>query len=507
MRSTFRILVAAAAVALALPQFAMAEDDIEQQLRLMDERMSQMEGQLQATQDELDASKVTVDRQQELIEKAGLEREAQSGLSKFLSETQFSGNVAASWNYNFNNPNDRSQTFPEDSEKGPPPNGTFSPAGSPKSPTVGGINAGALGLTAPFHSNHNTFQLDQFFLSMMKPATNESRGGWGVDLAWGSSADFQGIPFAEGSFDAGNTDLASGDLPHLFQAYVEYLAPLGPGLAISMGRKKTYIGAESFRADENLNITRGFVWAMQPVNHTGIWGDMEFENGLVFGLGGTNGYDNSMKDFDNEKSFIGKLGWQGEKFGAVVNGFYGGDINQHPLFGLVDSIQGGSVTSEGADSDSISLIDTVFSWTPSDRFTTWVNFDWYRADNSANPDVSSMRIYALAVAGRFGITERTGFALRYEFMYLEDHPFIFESDGVDDGGSGTQDANFWSITGTLDHALTDNLTVRAEVRYDWSGSQESPDNFFATSQVEADDDDYFTKRDQVLGVVQMLYSF
>jgi uncharacterized coiled-coil protein SlyX len=48
MRSSMKILVAAAATLLVAPQFAMA-DDIEEQLRLMNERMAQLESDLQAT--------------------------------------------------------------------------------------------------------------------------------------------------------------------------------------------------------------------------------------------------------------------------------------------------------------------------------------------------------------------------------------------------------------------------------------------------------------------------
>lgn len=506
MRSTCRILAAAAVAALALPQLAMA-GDMEEQMRLMNERMSQMEGQLQATQDELDASKDEVARQQELIEKVGIEREAQSGLSKFLSETQFSGNVAVSWGYNFNSPNEPIQTFDQDQAtsdfgnpgaRGTPPVNGF---GNFVTPTIGGINSGALGITAPYHSNHNTFQVDQFLISMIKPATSESRGGFAVELAWGASADGLGLPGGSGFSDG-----ASGDLPHLYQAYVNYLAPLGPGLDIKMGRFSTLIGAESFRADENWTITRGLVWALQPVNHTGIMGSMEFENGLEIALAGVNSYSNTMKDFDNQKGFLGRIGWTGEMFGLVVNGYYGGNISEHPIFnnnGLAEPF----ITSAGSDRDTIALVDTVLSFTPSDRFQGWVNFDWYTTDNSDVNPVSTMRIYALAAAGRFGITESTGFTLRYEWIYVEDHPAVFGPSGPGIGGSFTQDGQIMALTGVLDHSLTDNLTVRVEGRYDWAGSQESPDNFFTSSDIGAGDDDYFTKRDQFLGIVQMLYSF
>lgn len=512
MRSTCRILVAAAVAALAFPQLAMA-GDVEEQLRLMNERMAQMESQLEATKDELDASKDEVARQQELIQKAGIEREAQSGLSKFLSETQFSGNVAVSWGYNFNNPNEPLQTYSNPTTPTAVggltnPHGTAPPNGFGNyvTPTIGGINSGALGITAPYHSNHNSFQVDQFLLSMLKPATAESRGGFAVDLAWGVSADGLGLPAG-----SGQSELASGDVPHLYQAYVNYLAPLGPGLDVGMGRFATWIGAESFVADQNWNITRGLVWALQPVNHTGIWGKMEFENGFEIGLSGVNGYSNTMKDFDNQKGFLGTIGWTGEVFGLKVNGYYGGNISEHPIFnnnGLAEPF----ISSAGTDRDTIALVDTVLSFTPSDRFAGWVNFDWYTTDNSdANP-VSTMRVYALAAAGRFGITEALGFSLRYEFVYVEDHPAVFFTGAggpvpPEIGGSFTQDGQIMALTGTFDYALTDSLTVKVEGRYDWAGSQESPDNFFASSDIGAGDQDYFTREDQFLGIVQMLYSF
>ena len=86
MRSNLKVLVAAVAAVLVAPQVSMAAEDIDSQLQLMNERMSQLETQLQATQDELDASKSEVARQSDMIEKAGIEREAQSGLSAFLSD-------------------------------------------------------------------------------------------------------------------------------------------------------------------------------------------------------------------------------------------------------------------------------------------------------------------------------------------------------------------------------------------------------------------------------------
>ena len=110
MRSNLRILVVAVAALLVAP-VAMA-DSVEDQLNQMNARMEQLENQLDATQDELDASKDEVERQQGVMEKAGLERQAQSGLSAFYQNVEISGHLAGSWFWNFNDPSDAVMATP-----------------------------------------------------------------------------------------------------------------------------------------------------------------------------------------------------------------------------------------------------------------------------------------------------------------------------------------------------------------------------------------------------------
>ena len=159
MRSTWKTLAAAVATALVAPQFANA-DDVEERLQQMQERMDQLEDQLAATNDQLEASTTRVEEQERVIERAGLDdRSAASSLSRFLEMTEISGFIAASWNYNFNNPDASALGMQA-------PEGIASPAG-----TVNGWNSGALGLTAPLHSNPNTFQVDQLWFSLKKPVS------------------------------------------------------------------------------------------------------------------------------------------------------------------------------------------------------------------------------------------------------------------------------------------------------------------------------------------------
>ena len=485
MRSNLKVLVAAVAAVLVAPQVSMAAEDIDSQLQLMNERMSQLETQLQATQDELDASKSEVARQSDMIEKAGIEREAQSGLSAFLSETQFSGFLAASYTWNFNNPN-------VDNDHGTPSDvGVGDNIG-----TRNGENTGILRIVSPHHTNHNNFQVDQFFISMINPADAENRAGWGAELVWGAGADAQ---TSFGVLDDDEFVEGTGEVPHLYQAYVEYLWDIGEGVGMQLGRWEGVIGAESFRADRNFNVTRGVVWALQPVNHTGLRIRGDCECGFDWNLAVANSYSNTMVDQDNNKTFIGGIGWSNESVGVHLNGLYGGDVDE--VFGNL-ALASGAPFPNGPndDDDAVGLLDFVVNWDPVDTFSMWFNFDWYTTSQTSSFELNKMQGYAVAAAGRLAVTDAMGISLRGEYVLFDQ----IRRELTPGGGSvynPTGDWQLWSITGTVDYALTDNLTAKGEVRYDWQRSMPGRDEFFVSER------NGYSRNDQVLGVVQLLYRF
>jgi hypothetical protein len=468
MRS-WKSLVAAAAGLMLAPQLATASD-VEEQLRQMQERMAQLEDKLQAQDDQLSAAEKRVQEQERLIQEAGISDESTgSALSRFLEQTEFSGVVAASWNWNFNNPS--SGTTAAFNNPSPP-------GGSGTGFTNGGLNSGTLGLTAPFHSNSNSFQLDQLLFSMMKPATVESRGGFGVDLAFGASAD------ALRNAGCSNTDVGvggctgngnSGDLTFLYQAYAEYLAPIGNGLLVKGGRFETLLGYEVFRADQNLNITRGIVYAMQPTSHTGLLLSSEVASGVSMSLGIANDTGNTMADSDRNKALLGQIAWSGETASLALNGYSGGDI-ANPFTPILSGV--------GRDNDRLTILDVVGTWDPSDQLTVYTNFDyfWTRKDKTANGDSN---YWGLAAGGRYGVTDAMGVGVRGEIARR----------------ANVVDTILWEITATLDYALTDNLKALLEFRYDRGAVESASNNFFTTSS------GFFTDADQTLGLVQLMYTF
>jgi Sec-independent protein translocase protein TatA len=507
MRSQWTVLAAAAATLWVAPQLAVAGDDVEAQIRQMNERMAQMEQQLQATNEELAASKQRVEQQQAVLQDLDEDRQASSGLSKFLSETEFSGLVAASYTYNFKNFNN-------------------SAVGRNGNSTTGGENLGVYGLTAPHHSNSNNFQVDQLAFRMKKTPTPESRAGWGASLTWGASADSlagrsPGFVLFDGPVSTGSD--ATGDLPELTEAYAAYLFDIGSGVKLVGGRYMTPVGAESFFMNENFNVTRGLLWALQPVNHTGAYIGGDCECGLSWQLGASNSYGNTMADTDTEPTFVGSVGYKMDTLGFRVNGVYGGNVDDLfgglGTFGAVGAVETGGGflvynTGNERNSDKIGLLDAVLTWDPSDSLSTWVNFDYYwTADTGhasgpppfpAFQDLSGLTIYGIAAAGRYAITEATGFALRYEWLYFNDYSPI---------GS---DAELMSLTATLDHRLTDNLVVSAEGRWDRGRAQDVPDDIYLGDvsgnpafSGGLDFGDFINdgSNHQVLGLVQLRYEF
>jgi hypothetical protein len=435
MRSSWNTLVAVAAALVIGPQIVVA-DDVQEQLSQMQARMAQLEDSLQATQDDLNTAQVTVQEQQMVIQRSGLdeERSGLSALSSFLNETEFGGVVATSYNINFRDP--------EQATGGPGSN----------------TNYGAW-------NQNNNFQIDQVHFSMANAATADSRGGFGVDMIYGMTADATG-----------------GDTPAIIQAYASYLAPLAGGIEVKGGRWDTVIGAEVVYVGQNYNITRGNLWNTQPVAHDGLQLSGDIGNSLNWSASVSNSYNvgvgsNGNLDSNNAKNGVFALGWDGGTVGLNVAYMYSTDC------GDVLRIPPGA--NAACTDTSNNLIDVIATWNPSDRLGVWVNFDWRQAEGTGA--AFDETLYGLAAASRLAVTDSTGVALRFEWLRLEtDNPVNVPT-------------NIYSLTGTVDHSLTDNLTARVELRWDMGGDDALL--FQNSDAVPAMEDS------QVVALAQLVYAF
>jgi hypothetical protein len=444
------------------PSLAMAED-VQEQLRQMQDRLQTMEDKLQATNDQLGAANQRVEEQAELIESSGLAdtRGASSGLGCLVCDWRIGGWVAASYNYNLNDPNDAN-------------NGG-----------LGQTNMGNDNLFYdPLHPDHNSFALDQVWFEIEKEISEENRAGFRADFVYGKTAKWLNGGGAWGGLANDTGDFDDSAL-YIHQAYVQYAPPIGPeGTVIKFGKFATLIGAEVAGTIYNYNITRGQVWnLLEPIDHIGILvGGPIGESGFDWAIGGTNGFAQDDPDRNDRKSVIGHVGWSNDQFAAGVNGIWGGERFAN-------------------DGDESGLVNLLVKWTPSDRFGMYLNGDFAWMDEPQGTDADPYA-WGVSLAGRYGITERTGIALRGDFVMDED-AFVLcggRSGGLTNDGCGASffDSSMeldrvWSVTATLDHLLTDQLMVRGEARYDnVSIGDGNDDVYYQDNDYPGDQDNQFT---------------
>ncbi|MEZ4279610.1 MAG: outer membrane beta-barrel protein [Myxococcota bacterium] len=435
MRSKLITAILGSATLLVAPLGASAASD--EQIRLLEQRMAEMEDRLEATSAELNEEKKQNRQQRDLLESAGLVEEGddslRSKIGSFFQMVDLTGNVASSYNYRFID-------------------------GGDEDPFDGTDNGGARNDSYFTHRNADSFQLDQLWLTLDKAPTEESRAGFHADLVWGETAESQ----SSGTRDPGL----------LYTGYVSYLAPIGNGVRIDAGKLATVLGAEVLQNNVNLNVTEGVVFQkLQPFTHSGVAATTQFTDNFGLVVGVVNEvYRDTAISVDRDKAGYAQLRFSGDKAGINI----GAIVGQDPT---------GATCDTSDDDCNTSVFDITATFSPSDSFTGWINFDWVR---SFGRDVNEGDKYGIATAGRFALTDATGVGGRFE--YLEQDGSVF--------GGGTNDQQYITATGTIDHALTEGLVIRGELRYD--------------RELEGDSRQFITSsgdRDSLAAIAQMYYAF
>ena len=304
------------------------------------------------------------------------------------------------------------------------------------------------------HPDANTFSLDQAWLSIDKAATEDSRAGFHLDYTYGKIAEQQG----------GNEDSGL-----IYSGWVSYLAPIGEGVEIKAGRLTTLLGAEVLETNANYNITRGAVYGLQPITHSGVIASTTIgDTGVAFGVV-NDLYSDTFDDDSSQKVVTGQLSWDIEGTYVGVSAIYGQDNSQ----GCAPS----------ADCQ-LGVYDLLVSRDISDAFSAWLNVDYLATNGDDLAETGSA--LGIAAAGRYAFSDTTGFALRVERITAEED-FLIADD----------DLEYWTITGTLDHKLTPDLMIRAEGRFD--KSDEVANLGFA------DGDGTLTEDKQFTAMVEVIY--
>jgi len=206
---------------------------------------------------------------------ARLEEEVDgNSIHSLIKNLKLSGFLDVSYNFNFNNAEDRINDF------------------------------------RIFDADENTFRFHLGELSILKEITEEFPFGFRLDLDFGKDVKV----FAARGFDADDFEVQ--------EAFVTYKTPFGVGL--SFGKFVTLLGAEVIESIDNFNMSRSFLFGFAiPFTHTGILADYAFYERFHVTFGIVNGWDN-VDDNNDGKTVIGQMSVNPLKnFNLTVSGIYG----------------------------------------------------------------------------------------------------------------------------------------------------------------------------------------
>ena len=135
-----------------------------------------------------------------------------------------------------------------------------------------------------FDTRANSFMINNMELVLEKPVSAESPVGFRGDLDFGLDSKVVGAVSTGLGATANELDVQ--------QMYAEYLAPIGKGLDIKIGRFVTLHGAEVIEAKDNWNFSRSWLFGYAiPFTHTGIRAAYPWTDWLTTTVGVSNGWD------------------------------------------------------------------------------------------------------------------------------------------------------------------------------------------------------------------------
>ena len=302
-----------------------------------------------------------------------------------------------------------------------------------------------------FDTKHNQFNLNMAEVWLAKAPTADSRAGFKLRATAGSAAALIN------AFEPGGPEL----LKNVEEAYVSYLAPVGKGLQLDVGKFVTPLGAEVIEAKDNWNYSRSLLFALAiPFYHAGV--RVSYAPNDKFSVMGllTNGWNNVV-DNNSGKTLGGQIIFKPTGALSIVQNYMAGP-------------------EQPADSDDWRQIsDTTVTFTAAKALTLMANYD-YGHDTFAG------------VGGHW-----QGFAGYAKFQANESIAIIPRFEWYDDEAGFTTGTpqTLKEATITLEAKALDNLLWRIEYRGD-----------FSDQDVFKNDDGVFKDQQHSIGI-GMLYSF
>jgi len=284
-----------------------------------------------------------------------------------------------------------------------------------------------------FDAATNQFGLNLVELVVDKaPDPTNSRTGYHIALGFGQAMN---------AVNGSEPRAGLGFDQYLKEAYFSYLAPIGKGLQVDVGKFVTPHGAEVIETKDNWNYSRGLLFSYAiPYYHFGARAKYAFND--KYSLTGffVNGWNNVV-DNNTGKTYGMSFGWNpNKKFGLTENYMAGPEQNSF-------------------NSTWRQLTDTTITYSPTSTLSFIVNGDYGRGDRiDLGEGVFSKPVFWTGVAGyvRYAFNGTSAFSTRVE--HYDDH------DGFTTGTA--QHIN--EFTTTFERLMAHHIISRLEFRRDMS---------------------------------------
>ncbi len=282
-----------------------------------------------------------------------------------------------------------------------------------------------------FDADVNTFGVDVAELVLQKTVSKVGETGFRADFEVGSA-----IPQKTQAYG-----LSVGQSADLQQAFLSYIAPVGVGLRLDIGKHVTHMGYELIEGYDgyNDNYSRSLLFNYAiPLTHTGVKASYAFGPKVSAMMMVVNGWDNA-KDNNEAKSIGGQLTL----------------VPVAPLTVLLNYLGG----SEKTDTSGFwrSTYDVVATWKATKVLTLGLNAD-YATEKKASLVKPGADAVWMGVAGyaKVDATSILSLALRAE---------TFKDEGGTRLGAGSS-ATVSEVTLTPSVKVGDRMILRSDLRFD-----------------------------------------
>lgn len=288
-----------------------------------------------------------------------------------------------------------------------------------------------------FDANENQFGLSLVELSVAKAPS--LTGGVAARAGYTVSAGFgQTINTVNGTDPYASDGSLAGDR-YLKEAYFSYMAPIGKGLKIDVGKFVTTAGDEVIETNGNWNYSRSilFYYAI-PFYHFGVRATYAPNSKVALQASITNGWNNVVTN-NKSKTYEGSVSLTPNSQWGITETYYAGPVDATDYWRQ--------------------LSDTIISFAPNSKWAFAINGDYGRDVEYSGGPVAQWWGPAGYVKYAFGTNDNL--AVRYEYYGDPEGLTMF-------GGFGYNSGHAQEVTTTYTHMLANSLMTRFEYRYDFA---------------------------------------